>query len=234
MNYFNYFTEVEEHFQRARNSRTFLLSPLDWALVEAWKDSGVPLEAVHKGIDRTFEKRRARKRRTRMINSLAYCSQEVLTAAREMAEPAAASAKPPAAVFEAAELARYFESNAKLVRRARAGKPSVSGGETFRQVRDETADSLEQLASAVRGGGLDDLESVEDRLTTLEERLLDAAEQSLGEDQIARRRGEIDLRLAPYRGKMPPDQLALLEKQFLARWAFEAAGLPRLSLFYWK
>jgi hypothetical protein len=45
-NYFNYFTETEEHFQRARGTGLFLLSPLDWALIEAWKNSGIPLEAV--------------------------------------------------------------------------------------------------------------------------------------------------------------------------------------------
>ncbi len=36
-NYFNYFTEIEEHFQRARGTGLFLLSPLDWALIESWK-----------------------------------------------------------------------------------------------------------------------------------------------------------------------------------------------------
>ena len=55
-NYFNYFTEVEEHFQRARGSSLFLFSPLDWALIETWKDAGVPLEAVLRGIDVAFEK----------------------------------------------------------------------------------------------------------------------------------------------------------------------------------
>ena len=50
-NYFNYFTEIEEHFQRARGTGLFLLSPLDWALIESWKNSGIPLEAVLRGID---------------------------------------------------------------------------------------------------------------------------------------------------------------------------------------
>ena len=49
MNYFNYFTEIEEHFQRARGTSLFLLSPLDWALIETWSESGVPLEAVLRG-----------------------------------------------------------------------------------------------------------------------------------------------------------------------------------------
>ncbi len=61
-NYFNYFTEVEEHFQRARGTGLFLLSPVDWALIEAWKNGGIPLEAVLRGIDQAFEKWRARPR----------------------------------------------------------------------------------------------------------------------------------------------------------------------------
>ena len=93
LNYFNYFTEIEEHFQRARNSGMFLFSPLDWAIIETWKDAGVPLEAVLKGIDRAFEKWHARKVKTRAVNSLAYCAQEVLTAAREMQTPAAETSR---------------------------------------------------------------------------------------------------------------------------------------------
>ena len=70
-NYFNYFTEIEEHFQRARGTGLFLLSPLDWALIESWKNSGIPLEAVLKGIDDAFEKWRSRKAKRRLINSAA-------------------------------------------------------------------------------------------------------------------------------------------------------------------
>ena len=67
-NYFNYFTEIEEHFQRRRGS-ILLLSPLDWALIEGWKNSGVPLEAVLRGIDAAFEKWRSKKSKTQMVNS---------------------------------------------------------------------------------------------------------------------------------------------------------------------
>ena len=80
-NYFNYFTEVEEHFQRARGTGLWLMSPLDWALVESWKNAGVPLEAVLRGIDIAFEKWRSRKSRLRMINSIAYCTQPVMAEA---------------------------------------------------------------------------------------------------------------------------------------------------------
>ena len=81
-NYFNYFTEIEERYQQCRGTRT-LLSPLDWALIESWKDSGIPLEAVLAGIVRAFEKFKARQRKYRMVNALGYCTQEVLRAAEE-------------------------------------------------------------------------------------------------------------------------------------------------------
>jgi len=55
-NYFSYFTEIEEHFQRTRGTGLFLLSPLDWALIETWKNSDIPLEAVLRGIDSAFAK----------------------------------------------------------------------------------------------------------------------------------------------------------------------------------
>src|SRR3954454_2254167 len=87
-NYFNYFTEIEEHFQRARGTGLFLLSPMDWALIESWKNSGLPLEAVLRGIDVAFEKWRARPARTRLhqVNSLAYCTQAITAEAQAMAD----------------------------------------------------------------------------------------------------------------------------------------------------
>jgi len=70
LNYFNYFTEIERFYQSKRASFT-LLSTLDWVLIENWKEQGVPLEVVLKGIDRAFS------RAKRRINSLAYCVKAV-------------------------------------------------------------------------------------------------------------------------------------------------------------
>src|SRR5277367_2854893 len=87
-NYFNYFTEIEERFQKARGSGLFLLSPLDWALIETWKDAGIPLEAVLRGVDAAFDKYEQRPSKSQKINSLAYCAQAVLVSVEEMKEAA--------------------------------------------------------------------------------------------------------------------------------------------------
>ncbi len=93
LNYFNYFTEIEERFQRRRGA-LLLLSTLDWALIETWRDAGIPLEAVLRGIDAAFDKYEARQKRGRMrrVNGLAWCAQAVMVAAEELREAAVGTA----------------------------------------------------------------------------------------------------------------------------------------------
>ncbi len=106
-NYFNYFTEIEEQFRKCR-AEPVLLSPLDWALVESWKEQGFPLEAVLAGIERSFEKYKAGKRSYRKVNSLAYCSQEVF---RAVEESRATTAQGGALSFAKAETTAPFSGN---------------------------------------------------------------------------------------------------------------------------
>jgi hypothetical protein len=213
VNYFNYFTEIEEHFQRARGTALFLMSPLDWALVESWKNADVPLEAVLRGIDVAFEKWRARKNRTQMVNSLAFCAQAVLTEA-QILSGAAAPRKQEAPPFPLDDLRAYFESNAAAVE---AKHPEIAA-------------SLREIEA----GELDDLESVEQRLTVLEEKMVASARIAQSEADLLAARQDLDRHLRPYRGKMTADQLTMLEKQFLERSLLERAKLPRLSLFYMR
>ena len=90
LNYFNYFTEIEERFQQRRGA-LLLLSTLDWALIETWRDAGIPLDAVLRGIDNAFDKYEARQKRGRMrrVNGLGWCAQAVMEAAEELREAAA-------------------------------------------------------------------------------------------------------------------------------------------------
>src|ERR1051325_7615332 len=76
-NYFNYFTEIEEYFWKKRGT-ALLVSTLDWALIDSWKQAEIPIEAVLKGIDRTFEKFQTHRHKTRKTNSRPYCKQEFL------------------------------------------------------------------------------------------------------------------------------------------------------------
>jgi hypothetical protein len=212
VNYFNYFTEIEEHFQRARGTSLFLLSPLDWALIESWNNAGVPLEAVLRGIDTAFEKWRSRKVKTQMVNSLAFCAQAVLTEAQLMAGLAQPK-KESAAPFPLDDLRVYLEANAAAV-------PYPEIAASLRKLAAEAEEHYQKL------------EALEQRLTVLEEKMIAIARSSQSEEQLLATRQELDRQLRPYRGKMTADQLSMLEKQYLERHLLESVKLPRLSLFY--
>jgi hypothetical protein len=228
-NYFNYFTEIEEHFQRRRGT-ILLLSTLDWALIETWKDAGIPLEAVLRGIDVAFDRYDRRPTRTRKVNSLAFCSQEVLAAAEEMKEAAVGTQRKKRDVdtgLNAAEICGYLTHNAALLHAAKLK------GESER-VAHECADSLSAMASSIRESasrGLH-LEDVERRLTVLEEKLNAVLLSSAPENELVDIRAEADRQLAPYRGKMNAAQIDQLQRQFLQKRLLERHSLPRLSLFY--
>lgn len=219
MNYYNYFTEIEEHFQKTRGTSLFLLSTLDWALAGTWKDAGIPLEAVLRGIDTAFEKWRNRKVKTQMVNSLAFCAQAVVTEAQVMAGAIPARAKEATPPFPLEDLRRFFAANSEALRR-------------------QTSPAFQEIAAALDRLAVDleqhyhNLEELERHLTALEDKMVAAARLAQTDEQLLAARRELDQQLRPYRSKMSTEQLAMLEKQYLERRLLEDGNLPRLSLFY--
>jgi hypothetical protein len=219
VNYYNYFTEIEEHFQKTRGTSLFLLSTLDWALAGTWKDAGVPLEAVLRGIDTAFEKWRGRKVKTQMVNSLAFCAQAVMKEAEVMAGAVPSRVKETAPPFPIEDLRRYFMDNGEALRRQQ--NPAFH----------EIAGALDRLAADLEQH-FQNLEDLERHLTALEEKMVAAARVAQTDDQLLAARRDLDHQLRPYRGKMSAEQLSMLEKQYLERRLIEDNNLPRLSLFY--
>jgi hypothetical protein len=233
-NYFNYFTEIEEHFLRRRGGG-LLLTTLDWALIETWKDAGVPLDAVLRGIDAAFDRYDQRPSKTRKINSLAWCSQAVLSAAEDMKEASvgasstqAASSSPSPQGFESQAITDFLRRNAELLKNAKL--PSRAGV-SVQKIAEETSGTLLKLADEIdkRSQGLEDLER---RLTVLEEKLFAALLAATPDEPLLTVRAEADRELSSYRSKMSAPQIEQLQKQYVQKRLLEKYSLPRLSLFY--
>lgn len=237
-NYFNYFTEIEEHFQRRRGT-LLIVSPLDWDQIEIWKNAGIPLEAVLRGIDSAFDKYEQRKSKTHQkINSLLWCSQAVLSAAEDMKEAAVGSAagNPPSTKsvagqgFEPETIAAFLRRNADLLHTA---KLPHTAGVSVHAVAENCATTLRRLAQEVEstksGSKLEDLER---HLTVLEEKLFAALLAATPDEEIVTARAQADRELSPYRRQMAAPQIEQLQKQYLHKRLLEKYGLPRLSLFY--
>ncbi len=228
-NYFNYFTEIEEHFQRRRGS-LLLLSTLDWALIETWKDAGIPLPAVLRGIDEALDRYDRRPSKTRKVNSLAYCAQEVLAAAEDMKEAVVGAARKNGGAiesgFDAAAVAAFLDKNAGAVSAARLP-------ESARQLAEDSARTLRDLAAGLRQIKSNlPLEDLERRLSVIEEKLFAVLLAATPDEAIVAVRTEADRELAPYRRKMQSPQIEQLQKQYVHKRLLERYGLPRLSLFY--
>ena len=236
-NYFNYFTEIEEYFWKKRGAH-LLVSPLDWAIMEAWQKAGVPLDAVLKGIDRAFESyQRSRRGAGKPLKNLAYCVDAVLQAAEEQTEAATGSLQKGKGnrsaanqAFSTDELCAYFLKNAAQI--AKAIEKTQDQQPELASLLNEVQQSLASSLILLDAPGGPDLEDLERRLTVLDDKLHSALSAYAGEELVLGIRREMDAQLAVYRRKMQPAQLAMVEKQFLQKRLLEHFALPRLSLFY--
>lgn len=210
INYFNYFTEVERFYQTKRKSFT-LLSTLDWVLVESWKESGIPLEIVLKGIDRAFSQAK------REITSLAYCIGPVTQVLKEDKEGRIEAPKVPE--ISADETAKYL---AEL-----SGKV-----EAVAKVFPEFAGKLGAIAESVRGVNAGEFQKAEQELSALEEKLISILKVASDENVMLQLKRSVDGDLNPFRSTMTAEQLTMLEQQLWRRKLMEKYDIPRLSLFY--
>jgi hypothetical protein len=231
-NYFNYFTEIEERFQQRRGS-LLMLSTLDWALIETWREAGVPLEAVLRGIDNAFDRHDAKSlrspRKIRRVNGLAWCAQSVMEAV-EQAMEASIGAGPTTGKdsvesgFETERVAQFMEQNAGNIEAAKLDSPADA-------VAAEIVTRLRSLSINIRSQP-QSLEELDRTLTVLEEKIFAALFTSAPEAELVSLREQAARELAPYRGKMQAVQIRQVQQQFLQKKLLEARKLPRLSLFY--
>jgi hypothetical protein len=234
LNYFEYFSEIEERFSSRRGS-ILLLNTLDWALIETWREAGIPLEAVLRGIDAAFDKYDARAHkaggRLRKVNGLAWCSQAVMQSAEELVEAStgiapAVAREPRESGFESERVATFLDQNAQAL------EATALPDESADAVCATIAARLRELAVSMRGlvpPALDDLDRT---LTVLEEKLFNALQSSASERELVDLKTQADRELAPYRAKMSAVQLRQVQQQFLHKRLLELRALPRLSLFY--
>jgi hypothetical protein len=244
-NYSNYFTEIEEHFQRRRGS-LLLLSTLDWALIETWREAGIPLEAVLRGIDEAFDKYEARQRRGRMrkVNGLAWTAQAVMEAAEQQKEAAigvaSAASSEAAAGFENQRIADHLEAAAQALDAA-----CISEESTHETAYQSWSGGLAALALSLRTLGEEilnpkaerpalNMEELERHVSALEEKLFATLTTHVPEDLLLRFKTEAARDLAAYRSRMSAVQLRQVEQQFVHKRLLEHYQLPRLSLFYMR
>ncbi len=212
LNYSNYFTEIEEYFQKKRDVWT-RLNTLDWVLVETWKEQGIPLDCVFKGIDRAFSRPVAK----RKYGSLAYCAKAIADVCDEQKDMR--TEKPAMPEVTPGEVSNYVEKLAAAVSGLSRPFPEFAG-------------RFAGMANLIRELNVGNLREAEQTLTALEEKLIALIKVACSDSVILEIKREVDSELNPFRARMTAEQLTMLEHQMWRRKLLERFDVPRLSLFY--
>lgn len=243
MNYFSYFTEIEDTFIR-RRGKHLLLSPIDWALIESWKEIGVPLHVALRGIERAFDSWEAKPRK-RTVKSLLYCQEEVEAQYAEWIEAhvgwsASNRDGQIGAEEQAGEDGLPFPHSQVLDHLQRSRKKLLETAEERKNTReDDLCDTLTRAAVRLEELERDfalakqpDAQRLEDSLTGLERLLSDSLRSFVEPEQHEAIRREVEGQLRPYQDHMEPAVYNQTRDNLLLKRLREQFNVPRLSLFY--
>jgi len=236
LNYFNYFTEIEDTFVR-RRAKHLMLSSIDWALIESWKEMGVPLHIALRGIEKAFDSWESKPRK-RSIKTLLYCQEEVEAQYAEWLETRvgaeSAEEKTETASTNGAAFSRetILEHVRQALARIQTTAGQISAKSEIKEALKRAASLLQDLESELVQATSVDSQKLEVSLTGIERMLSEALRNWAPQEQQETLTAEIKKQLKPYRSHMEESVYnQTFDNLFMTRLR-ERFGIPRLSLFY--
>jgi len=226
VNYFNYFTEIEDTFVRRRGKHLFL-SPLDWAMIEAWQDRGIPLHIVLRSIESVFDvyDKQPSATRTRTIKSLFYCREEIEVQYNEW--QTSQTGKSSDTDENAAVSAFSIDAVKAHIEKSIAALSVVS----MKGMQEDVVRAITRLEE-LTGNLSSDFETIDKTLSDIE-KLIDRAMLTHWEpSHLKTLEKEIAGQLRSYKSEMEPDAYKNTFELMLLKRLREEAGVPRLGLFY--
>lgn len=239
LNYFNYFTEIEDAFVRRRGKHLHL-SPMDWALIESWKALGVPLHIALRGIERSFDSWESKPRK-RSVKTLLYCQEEVeaqfaewleaRVGANESGDSGGQEAVDDSNPFSRADILAHLQGARGQLDEA-LEKRKTSAEDVFCESLTRASSLLRELEVESASVARPDARKLEDSLTGIERMLSEAVRLAATDEQTEAVRKEIIKQLRPYRSHMEREVYERTFDNLLLKRLREQLGVPRLSLFY--
>jgi len=233
LNYFNYFTEIEDAFVRRRGKHLFL-SPIDWALMETWKQQGIPLHIVLRGVEKSFDSYEARPRK-RTVKTLLYCQEEVEAQYAEWVE-AHVGSSPASPEPESGKTPFSFAAITEHLQRCRSALSELAQS---RKQEDDLSEAIKRAVALLAdiendfvSGATLDTRKVEDSLTVLERLLNDSMLSVASSSTLDELKKGVKDQLKPYKAQMDGPVYKQTFDNLLLKRLREQFSMPRLSLFY--
>ena len=222
MNYYNYFTEIEETFVR-RRGKHLLLSPIDWAMIEGWQNRGIPLHIVIRAIESVFDGY-DKNPGPRSIKGLLYCREEVEAQFLEWTSMQAGKANggsnEGSVEFSPERIVEHID---RVIAELRE-----SSNPDLQEDIDRTITRLRELAA----NHSNDIEAADQALSDIENFLEHALLTNLDKARLASVEADIKTQLRPYKSQMEPDAYKQTSRVMMLKRLRDEEGIPRLSLFY--
>jgi hypothetical protein len=197
---------------------------LDWALIEDWKDRGIPLHIVLRAIETVFDGADAQPSRLRAIKSLSYCKEEVEAqfaewSAMQAGKSQVVEEKPKTDGFTPSAIAGHVaECLAKISELRQTTEPILI--EAF----DRATKTVEAL-----GDFAEDAERIETNLGSADA-IIDEALLVSSMSEGARE--SVLAKMESYRSTMDRESFDRTMRLMLLKKMREDLGVPRFSLFY--
>ena len=204
--------------------------------METWKQQGIPLHIVLRGIERSFDSFESKPRK-RTVKSLLYCQEEVEAQYAEWTD-ARVGASSSSASSDSEQTPFSLEAISEHLQRCRTELAQVA--ELRRQKQeDDLSEAMSRAASLLaeidqdlNGGAPLDTRKLEDSLTGLERLLNDSMFAVASDAELETQKAAVKDQLKPYRSQM---ETAIYNQTFnnlLLKRLREQFAVPRLSLFY--
>ena len=236
MNYFSYFSEVEDIFIR-RRGKHLMLSPIDWALIESWKERGVPLHVVLRAIEHAFDSYESKKHK-RTIKTLLYCQEEVEAQYAEWLDSRVGSHDDEGVAEEADDQKSSFSKDVVVAHLDRSHR-ELNDLATSRRNEDELAEALKRAANLLTdirdeyaNAARPDTRKLEESLSGIDRMLDEGIRNSTPLSDMADLESEVDAQVKPYKRHMDKEVFAQTRENLLKKRLREHFGVPRLSLFF--
>ncbi|MFB3903407.1 MAG: hypothetical protein ACE15E_08135 [Acidobacteriota bacterium] len=217
-NYFNYFTEIEEHFVRKRG-KNILVSPLDWCLIELWKETQIPLQVVLRGIDRSFDA--ALRRQKKAPATLFYCHPAVMEAFQEYQTAMVGAREEEESRVEVAAPHQLLEHLKHLIQRLeQSDRPACA----------RVLSRLKELSEEVRRCPQLDPGQLERELSDIQTVLARGFEEQLDPKRLEELKVEVKAETKIYKKHLAKEMYERLKQGYLQRKLLAEFGLPEFTL----
>ncbi len=227
INYFNYFTEIENYFLKKRKKGT-IISPLDWALIETWKEMKIPLHVVIRGIEKAFENFEKKEKKFSRINSLYYCNQSVLEEFEKYILSTQDSPQQNDQV-QNTEITEEIKKE-KLTNFLNELIDKLSKTKNSQELCLRIRKRLETISKEMETPDIEIIERIGRNLKEIDDLVVEHLKRLISESENRELKKEVKKELRKYKGEIPQKMYSNLVEKVFKRKLKEKFGIGELSV----